>query len=273
MKDIEIIQEYPLKVNSTIIAPLAQHFYFSGKGDMPLPTLNNMYFLADILDIPKSSVRVALSRMCKDGSVLSVKDESGKTKYKMGKMMTLISEQASGFGKSEGFTLSVFNFKKEEEKQRYRVREILNSFGFKKLAQNVYLALKVDSQSIMSEFTAWGLQDNVFLFDCVDTASDSISSKIISLWNLDEWSGKLNSFYEKLKAYLNFEGLDDEEVYKRYSIAYSIFFTYFYEKHPAIPFNYLPKGYPLKGIFELLEKTIQIYGESIVRFYYHLNRK
>lgn len=61
--------------------------------------------------------------------------------------------------------------------------------------------------------------------------------------------------------------MDDEEIYKRYSIAYSIFFTYFYEKHQAIHFNYLPKDYPLRKIFELLEKTIQIYGESIVRFY------
>lgn len=272
MKNIEILQEYPLKVNSTIIAPLAQYFYFSGQYDMPLPTLNCMYFLANVLDVPKPSVRVALSRMCKEGSVLYVKDENGETKYKMGKMMTLISEQASRFGKSDGFTLSVFNFKKEEEKQRYRVRKILNSFGFKKLAQNVYLALKVDSQSIMSEFATWGLQDNVLLFDCMNITNDSMTSKIISLWRLDEWGEKLNNFYDKLETYLDFERLDDEEIYKRYSIAYSIFFTYFYEKHPEIPFNYLPENYPLKRIFELLEKTIQIYGEPIVRFYCHLNQ-
>ena len=240
---------------------------------MPFPSLSCIYFLANELDIPQSSVRATLSRMCREDRISAFKDENGDTRYKMGKMMMLISEQASRFGKSEGFTIAVFNFKKEEEKQRYRVRGILNSFGFKKLAQNVYLALKVDSKSIVREFVSWDLQDNVFLFDCMEAAGDSIAPKISSLWNLDKWGEQLYSFHDKLKPYLEFEGMDDEEIYKRYSIAYSVFFTYFYEKHPAIPLNYLPEDYPLKRIFELLEKKIQIYEKPIVRFYCRLNQR
>lgn len=231
-----------------------------------------MYYLAKELGIPNSSVRVTLSRMCKDGSVLVLKDECGETRYKMGKMLTLISEQAALFGRGEGFTIAIFNFKTDEEKQRYRVREILRSFGFKKFAQNTYIALKVNSKSIGRELAQWGLQDNVFLFDCTDAGETSVKARISSLWHLEEWEERLTAFYNKMKIYLDFTDIDDETRYKRYSIAYSIFFSYFYEKHPSIPLDYFPEGYPLGEIFELFEKIVQTYGAQISGYYCCLNQ-
>lgn len=269
----ELLRDYPLKVNSTIYAPLAQHFYFSKRHSLPPPSLTCMYYLADALHIPPSSVRVTLSRMSRDGLISAFKDEKGEIRYTMGTMLSLISGQASQFGKSEGFTLAVFHFKKEDEKQRYRVREILDSFGFKKFAQNVYLALKIDSQSILKEFASWGLRDNVFLFDCTNADKASMVSKIASLWRLDEWRERLDAFYGRARLFLSLEGRSDGDIYKRYSVAYSVFFTHFYEKHPAVPFDYLPEDYPLKQVSEFFEETLRRFGDPLVRFYCRLNQK
>lgn len=268
-----LLAAYPLKVKSAIIVPLAQRQYFSGQYTLPDPTLSGMYFVAEKLGVPPSSVRVTLSRMCREGGVTPVQDDTGTTRYRMGPMLRLVSEQAARFGRGEGLTLAVFRFRKEEEKQRYRVRELLASFGFKKLAQNVYLALQVDSQRVARQFAALGLQEHVFLFDCPQAADDeSIAAQIRSLWRLDEWEERLARFYAQTRPYLRLDGLPDEEVYIRYSIAYSIFFTHFYEKRPAVPARYFPQGRALDALFALLEETVRTYGETIVRFYRGVNR-
>ena len=265
------IEKYPLQVSSVIIAPLAQKFYFSTFQTLPFPKLNGMYHLAEYCNIPKTSVRATISRMNKEGKIESFTDDDGATRYKFTGMMNLVSQQASLFGNSEGFTLAIFNFKKEDEKERYRVREVLHGFGFRKLAQNVYLNTKVDSESIMKEITKWNLQDNIYLFNCADITYPSMISRISSLWQLDQWNEKLHVFYYDLKNYFSFDGLSDEEIYKRYSYGYSAFFVYFYEKHPSIPKNFIGEDYALGKVLELLKDTVTIYMDNITNHYKIIN--
>jgi DNA-binding transcriptional regulator PaaX len=264
-------QKYPLKVRSVIITPIAQKYYFNDSLNLPFPILKGMYELAEYCGIPKTSVRATLSRMRRDGEIESFTDKQGTTRYKMSEMMSLISQQASHFGRSEGFTLAIFNFKKENIKERYRVREILSAFGFKKLAQNVYLNIKVDSESIMKEISKWNLQENVYLFDCNDIEDSSMINRISALWDLNEWNDKLNEFYEDLKIYFNFDGLSDEEIYKRYSYGYSVFFVYYYEKIPALPQRFFKQDYGLGKVIELMKRTLSQYTNNICRHYKVMN--
>lgn len=264
-------EKYPLKVSSVIIAPIAQKFYFDGSMGLPFPNLNGMYHLAEYCNIPKTSVRATLSRMCKEGKIESFSDQHGIIRYQMSKMMSLISEQASLFGKSEGFTLAVFNFKKENDKERYRIREILNSFGFKKLAQNVYLNIRVNSEQIMKEITIWGLQNNVYLFDCDNFTDNDMIARISELWDLSHWNDRLNEFYMDLKTFFDFENKSDEEIYRRYSYGYSVFFVYFYEKLPALPSNFFLPDNGLKRVMELMEITLSQYSDNICSHYKIVN--
>ena len=266
MKDETFINKYPLKTASSIIAPLSQHHFLSKNNMIPFPNLNGMYELANYYGIAPSSVRVTICRLCSAGRIYSFTDDAGTTRYQMDQMMTLISEQAARFGKSDGLTLAVFRFSKEEDKQRYRVREILNSFGFKMLAQNVYLNIRVDIPAIQKELAEWGLKNNVFMFDCT-SPDDSIMNEMSALWDLENWKIKLDDFIKDLQEYWDFAGLGDREIYLRYSIGYSAFFVHIYEKHPAIPFHYLPEGYPLSELFEFVEKALYQYEAAIVRYY------
>lgn len=265
-------EKYPLKVGSAIIAPLAQKHYFSDVPDLPFATLKGMYQLGEYYGIPKTSVRATLFRLCREGAIEAFTDEAGVTRYKMDKMMALISDNAALFGKSEGFTLAIFNFKKEDARERYRVREILDSFGFRKLAQNVYLNIRVDSGNIMKEMAKWGLQDNIYLFDCDDIKDASMIRRIASLWELDKWNDRLEEFYEDLRSYFSFEGLEDDEIYKRYSYGYSVFFVYFQEKHPFVPQGFLVEGYALGKVLELIRSTVDDYRDNIIGYYRLINR-
>ncbi|MDF2504109.1 hypothetical protein [Clostridium sp.] len=265
------IEKYPLQVSSVIIAPIAQKFYFPKALKLPFPNLKGMYHLAEYFNIPKTSIRVTLSRMKKKGEIDCFTDKEGIVRYKMTKMMTLISKHALLFGKSKGFTLAVFNFKKENDKERYRIREILNAFGFRKLAQNVYLNIRVDSENIMQEIAKWDLEDNIYLFNCNDIKDPSMISRIRLLWKLDQWNDKLNEFYEDLKIYFSFDDLSDEEVYKRYSYGYSVFFVYFYEKHPLVPSGFMKEDYALVKVMELLQYTLDNYTDNIAKHYKLIN--
>ncbi len=266
--------KYPLKVSSAIIAPIAQKFYFGDSMDLPFPTLKGMYRLAEYCNIPKTSVRATISRMCKGCEIEAFSDEHGVIRYRMSKMMTLISEQASHFGRSNGFTLAVFNFKKENDKERYRVREILSSFGFKKLAQNVYLNIRVDSKQIIKEFSKWDLQNNVYLFDCDNITDSSMIDRISKLWELNHWNARLNEFYQDLKTYFDFDSISDEEIYHRYSYGYSAFFVYFYERLPALPAYFFEQDNEdngLKKVLSLMETTLSQYADKICSYYKVIN--
>lgn len=256
MTNEDFLQQYPLKVSSAIIAPLGQFHIFSRESTLPLPNLNGMYVLSEAMGIPKSSVRVNLSRMCKSQNIKMITDNYGINRYQMTGMMSLISDQAETFGKKEGFTIAVFRFQKDSEKERYRVREILYSFGFQMLAQNVYMSIRVDTAGILQELKNWGLYHNVFLFDC-DEIYGEIMEQITAMWKLEEWRKKIDDFYKILLQYWNFDGADEKDIYIRYSIGYSAFFVHFQEKHPAIPFDYLPKDYPLLKVYNLLEQTLK----------------
>ncbi|MFT4143461.1 MAG: hypothetical protein QM644_03315 [Mobilitalea sp.] len=264
-------EKYPLKVSSVIIAPVAQKFYFDNTMGLPFPTLKGMYCLSKYCNIPKTSVRATLSRMCKEGEIESFSDENGVMRYRMSNMMILISEQASHFGRSDGFTLAVFNFKKENDKERYRVREILNSFGFKKLAQNVYLNIRVDSEQIRKEIAKWELQNNVYLFDCDNIKDHSMVDRISELWELSHWNNRLNEFYQDLKTYFNFDNKSEEEIYQRYSYGYSVYFVYFYEKLPALPSNFFEQDNGLKKVMDLMETTLLQYADKICSYYKVIN--
>ncbi len=266
MTNEDFLQQYPLKVSSAIIAPLGQFHIFSRESTLPLPNLNGMYVLSEAMGIPKSSVRVNLSRMCKSENIKMITDNYGINRYQMTGMMSLISDQAETFGKKEGFTIAVFRFQKDSEKERYRVREILYSFGFQMLAQNVYMSIRVDTAGILQELKNWGLYHNVFLFDC-DEIYGEIMEQITAMWKLEEWRKKIDDFYNILLQYWNFDGADEKDIYIRYSIGYSAFFVHFQEKHPAIPFDYLPKDYPLLKVYNLLEQTLKNNETVLINYY------
>lgn len=262
--------KYPINVISVIIASVLRAYRTRQGHEIPLVTLYGMRSFADYCGISYSSLRTTLTRWKKLGWIESFSDPTGKTRYRMLDMMKLVADNAAEVDKPNGFSIAVFSFKKEDEKERYRVREILSSFGFKKLAQNVYINARIDSTKIMKEMGKWNLQDNLFLFDC-ESVSDSMKVKIREMLELDKWNSRLEEFYSELVDFLEFEGLSDEEIYNRHNYAFGVFYTYFQLEHPAIPKDLFPEDYALKKVAELLEGKYAQYYENIMNHYMKIN--
>lgn len=47
------------------------------------------------------------------------------------------------------FSLAIFTFKASETKERYKAREMLGYFGFRMIAQNVYIRRKICDRSMV----------------------------------------------------------------------------------------------------------------------------
>lgn len=263
--------KYPIDVIPVIIASVLRAYRTRQGHEIPFVTLSGMRGFAEYCGVSYASLRTTLTRWKKNGWIEVFCDPAGKTRYRMLDMMKLVADNAAEIDKPVGFTIAVFSFKKENEKERYRVREVLGSFGFKKLAQNVYLNARTDSAKLMAEMEKWDLQENLFLFDC-ENVSESMKVKIKEILELDKWNDRLREFYGELMNFLEFEGLSNEEIYNRHNYAFGVFYTYFQMEHPSIPKDFFSEDYAYKKVAELLESKYEEYYNNIMDHYMKLNK-
>ncbi len=103
---------------------------------------------------------------------------------------------------TKSFSLVIFTFYASEEKRRRQARELLKYFGFKLIAQNVYIRRKITHQPFDENVKALGLENNIFLFDCDDPGTKMFRERLFAQFKMDETVRRTNEFKSDLGAFL-----------------------------------------------------------------------
>ena len=177
---------------------------FSG---MPYPSMNGIRKFAEYAGYSYGTIRTALSRARAAGTIESFKDDQGITRFKQGTLYRSISNTVISWkNRPEGYLLAVFSFKTEQEKERQTVRQILTDFYFKKIAQNVYINGRIETNGLMQEFRSEGLDKNIMLFHCENTKDEALRERILEVFDIKARSAKLMEFRSDFLEFLNAPG-------------------------------------------------------------------
>ena len=203
VKSPAFMTAFPLTAKAAVHTPLVfRAGLFSGE-DLPWPSLEGIRDFARFAGIEDGTIRTALSRAKREGSVLPQVDGTRHTRYVLAPATFARGvSQVRADQRPEGFLLAVFSFSTPEQEERASLRALLKSYGFRKLAQNTYIHGRIETESLMSAIRDLGLEKNFFLFTCPDIDDESLVSRVLSLFDLESRRKELRDYLMLLQDFL-----------------------------------------------------------------------
>jgi hypothetical protein len=172
--------------------------------DLPAPGIGHLRDLCEFGNYSYGAMRTAMTRAKKKNLLGIFIDEDGKKRFRMTEYQQnvgrVVMENRSNIDK---FSLAIFTFKASETKQRYRAREILGYFGFRMIAQNVYIRRKITGQYLEKTIKKEGLQKNIFVFECDDPGTAVFKDKLYTQFKVQRVTKELHVFKKDLVQFLN----------------------------------------------------------------------
>ena len=167
---------------------------------------------------------------------------------------------------NDGFPLAIFTFKTSDSKERYRAREILGYYGFKMIAQNVYIRRRITGRHLEETIETEGPQDNIFVFDCSDPGTEALKTKLYAQFDVPNATRKLHEFKDDLMSFLD-PNVDPMELARRIFYAGPVQHKICFEDEPPLPESYYPEDYPMEDIIGFYEEIIERHMNDLVGYY------
>jgi len=239
---------FPLTAKAAVHTPLVfRAGMFAGDG-LPWPSLEGIRDFARFAGIEDGTVRTALSRGKRDGSLLAETDGTGRNRYILSpETFAMGAAQVRADRRPEGFLLAVFSFTAPEQEERASLRALLKSYGFRKLAQNTYIHGRIETSGLVSAIRELGLERNFFLFTCPDIEDEGLVARVLALFDLEARRRELDNYLGLLREFLP-EGLAGDEFARRLLYVGAVHWERVEAGEPPIPAKYLPAGYALGEI-------------------------
>jgi DNA-binding transcriptional regulator PaaX len=265
-------KKYPLSAREAVSTPMILRCGTFTDGSLPYPSLNGIRDFAAYCGIRDGAVRTALSRAHAEGAVRIYLDSGKVVRYRLVESRMEMGLTVSGRqNRPEGFIIAVFSFATEEEPARAKVRETLKYYGFKKLAQNTYINGRIETAGLKKVMRAFGLEKNLYLFDCPSVDDADLIEKILSVFEIGKRNRFLQKFHRDLADFLEEKNLDAEEIVHRMYYAGPVHWTICRVDEPPFPPKYLPADYPLDSILRLYEGMLRKHGKTLVTHYRKVN--
>jgi len=256
------MKAYPLTAKAAIHTPLVfRAGLFSGDG-LPWPSLEGIRDFARFAGMEDGTIRTALSRAKREGSVLAQADGAKRARYVLApETFARGLSQVRADQRPEGFLLAVFSFSAPEQDERASLRALLKSYGFRKLAQNTYIHGRIDTKSLAEAVNGLGLEKNFFLFTCPDIEDQGLVARVLSLFDLESRKKELDEYLRLLRDFLPDElalaaaggktacGLtagdrtSGDEFARRLLYVAAVHWERVEASEPPIPARHLPPGY------------------------------
>lgn len=271
---MDFIRKYPLPLKEIITTPMIFREALPQFEGLPFPTLLAIRDLAEFAGHNYGALRTALSRARAAGELESFLDQNGITRFKLTKLQKSVSDVVVSWQKRpEGFTLAVFSFRKDDEKERRTTREILKYFGFKKLAQNTYINGMIDTAGLEAEMERRKLNKNLYVFHCLQVDSPALLERLRNIFDVENRTRELSEFETDLKMFLNEPSLSGDEFARRVFYAGPLHYSKCFVEEPPLPASVLPEDYPLKKLQDFFDSIIRTRGKEITTYYLKLNNQ
>jgi DNA-binding transcriptional regulator PaaX len=267
------IRKYPLSAQELVCTPMILHAGVFQNEGLPLPTHRHIRDLTEYAGIPWGTVRTNLSRLRKEGRIVSLDDAVGVTRYRMTEAsMAMGAATLDRHLQPPGFLLAIFSFAADNIEERNFVRETLKYYGFKKLAQNTYINGRINTGSLQEAIKAAGLAKHLYLFHCPDIDDPDLTDRILDLFDVEERTRFLHRFLAELTAFLNPDNLDTRDFLRRLCYAGPVQWNICYRDELPVPTTLLPGDYPLQQIISLYDGLLERYRSSYVEYYIALEK-
>ena len=267
----DFMNAYPLSAKAAIHTPIVFRAGFFSSNDLPWPSLKGISDFARFCGVEDGAVRTALSRAKAEGSILVEIDATGRNRYTLSpSTFARGASQIHAEARPDGFLLAVFSFKTEEQDDRAALRNLLKSYGFRKLAQNTYIQGRIETEGLESAIQELGLEDHFYLFTCPDVEDKRLVSRILDLFDLEERQKELRDYLALLTSFLP-EGLPGNEMARRLLYVGAVHWERIEAGEPPIPAKYLPSEYPFSEIQRFYGKRLEEGRDALFQYYRELN--
>lgn len=265
---MDFVNKYPLSLKEIITTPMIFREAVPQLEGFPFPTLSAIRDLAEFAGHSYGTLRTAISRTRASGELKSFQDKNGVTRFKLTKLQKSVSNVVINWqNRPQGFTIVVFSFRKNDEKERRIVREILKYFGFKKLAQNTYINGMIDTTGMETEIEQRKLDQNLYIFRCPEVDSPGLLERLRKIFDVEKRARELSEFETDLKAFLNESSLREDEFARRVFYAGPLHYSKCFVEEPPLPASVLPEGYPLGTLQDYLNSIIRKRSREITSYY------
>ena len=235
--------------------------------NLPWPSIEGIRDFARFCGIEDGAVRTALSRARAEGSILVEVDTANRNRYALAPAtFEMGTSQIHTKPRPEGFLLAVFSFRAEEQDDRAALRNLLKSYGFRKLAQNTYIQGRIETAGLQAALHALGLEDHFFLFTCPDVDDERLITRILRLFDFEGRCAELRDYFALLTSFLP-EDLPRNELARRLLYVGAVHWERIEAAEPPIPAKYLPDEYPYPEIQRFYGRRLEE-GRGALKEYY-----
>jgi len=263
---------YPLTAKAAVHTPLVFRAGLFASEGLPWPTLEGVRDFAHFAGIEDGAVRTALSRAKSEASILVEADEAGRNRYALAPAtFAMGTAQIHAEQRPLGFLLAVFAFKTEEQEGRAALRNLLKSYGFRKLAQNAYIHGRIDTEGLRAAIRELGLEQHFYLFTCPDIEDERLIARILALFDLEGRRKELHEYLARLRPFLT-ERLGRDELARRLLYVGAVHWERIEASEPPIPSRYLPSGYSFPEIQGFYGQRLEEGRTALLEYYREVNR-
>jgi len=263
----DFVSKYPMPLLNLLVTPIIFKEGVLASHDLPAPGLNHLRDLCEFGNFSYGAMRTTMSRARKKNLLGEFVDDAGTkrfclTEYQLNVGRVVVENRSE----IDDFSLAIFTFKSSDTKERYRAREILGYFGFRMIAQNVYIRRRIVGQHLEETIEREGLQDNVFVFECRDPGTPALKRRLYSQFDVPNATKKLLEFKHDLEKFLDTK-VDRMERARRIFYAGPVQHQMCFEDEPPLPVSYYPDDYPIDDIIGFLEKMIREHTSDLIHYY------
>jgi DNA-binding transcriptional regulator PaaX len=261
------LDKYPMPLLNLLVTPIIFKEGVLADRDLPSPGMSHLKDLCEYGNYSYGALRTAMTRARKKGLLGVFMDENGNKRYRLTEtQLNVSSVVVENRSEINTFSLAIFTFQASDTKQRYRAREILGYFGFRKIAQNVYIRRRITGRHLEESINREGFQSNIFVFECEDPGIQAFKDKLYAQFNVPETTKKLQEFKTDLVRFLD-PKLDKMEFARRIFYAGPVQHQLCFEDEPPLPVSYFPENYPIDEIVAFFGELIKVHTEALVEYY------
>lgn len=262
--------KYPISSTDAVFYPFIYKIFWGSTADLPDVKLRCILNFGLYAGYKEGAVRTAVSRLKKRGTLI-IADDKKIPGYKLNEDFQMRTMQIRNDTLPKGFTLAIFSFYRENEKERYTIRSILTKEGFKKLAQNTYINIQGRKKQLIQKIKNEGLEKHLYIFECDEDLDDNTILRLTKVWKINERIKSLNEFFSDLKEFINPAGLSKMEIFHMLGYAGTVYFTKVQSMEPPLPNRYLPPDYPIRDIFDFLVEKNREYLDATKNYFIKVN--
>jgi DNA-binding transcriptional regulator PaaX len=235
---------------------------------LPFPSADIIRDFAALSGHDYGALRTAISRARASGELKDFVDKAGVRRFRLTPMQESVSRVVRDWRtRPDGFIVGVFSFHAREEAERRAVRESLQYFGFKRIAQNTYINGMIDTSGLEAELARAGVADRFYLFRCPSIDDKALLARLAEVFDVKGRARTLERFRADLEAFLEEPGIDEMEFGRRVFYMGPAQHRICFTEAPPIPARILPESYPLAGLMTYLRGVITDRWESIEKYY------